>query len=367
MRVLAGLLLAAAALSGQGRWRLQYFFDEPRAELAIFDLQFVSPQRGVALATLRQGSKSRPFVLVSSDGGEHWDRVALKEGGRSVFLLNESVGWIVTDKGLWQTRDGGLSWVKVAPARDLLRVWFLDEERGWAAGLNKGAWETSDGGKHWNLLPVLGEVRATREFTAFEWITFVSGRHGLLVGSSVPPRARDSLLPDWMDPESAEARRQWPSLSILLETRDGGRSWKHSSTSMFGRITRVRLAADGRGLGLVEFQDAFRWPSEVFRLDWKTGHSERVFRRDDRAVTDVALPDNGPAYLAAVEPPGKLRPSPVPGRLHILRSDDLKTWLEMPVDYRAVARRAVLAGAGPGHIWVATDTGMILRLDHSGP
>ncbi len=366
MRALAGLLLAAAALSGQGRWRLQYFFDEPRAELAIVDLQFASPQRGVALATLRQGSKSRPLVLVTSNGGEHWDVVALKEAGRSLFLLNESVGWMVTDKGLWQTQDGGVSWAKRTPGKNFLRVWFLDEQRGWAAGLNKGAWETNDGGKHWSLLAVLDHVRATRENTAFEWITFVSGRHGLVVGSSVPPRARSSPLPDWMDPESAEARRQWPSLSILLETRDGGRSWKHSSTSMFGRITRVRLAADGRGLGLVEFQDAFRWPSEVFRLDWRTGQSERVFRREDRAVTDVALADGGAAYLAAVEPAGKLRRSPVPGRLHILRSDDLSTWVEMPVDYRAVARRAVLSAAGPKDIWVATDTGMILRLEQPG-
>ncbi|MCL6508106.1 MAG: hypothetical protein K6T59_13900, partial [Bryobacteraceae bacterium] len=73
------------------------------------------------------------------------------------------------------------------------------------------------------------------------------------------------------------------------------------------------------------------------------------------------------AYLAAVEPAGKLRRSPVPGRLHILRSDDLTTWSEMPVDYRAVARRAVLAAAGRKDIWVATDTGMILRLEEPGP
>jgi photosystem II stability/assembly factor-like uncharacterized protein len=367
MRALAGLLLAAAAVSGQGRWRLQYFFDQPRAELAILDLQFASARRGAALATLRQDGRIRPLLLVTRDGGGHWDLLPLKEAGRSLFLLNESTGWIVTEKGLWQTRDGGASWVKVAPGRNFLRVWFLDEQRGWAAGLNKGAWETHDGGKHWSLLPVLGEVRARRESTAFEWITFVSGRHGLLAGSSVPPRDLGSPLPDWMDPESHEARRQWPSLSILLETRDGGRNWKHSITSMFGRITRVRLAADGRGLGLIEFQDAFRWPSEVFRLDWKTGHSERVFRREDRAVTDVTLAPDGPAYLAAVEPAGKLRRSPVPGRLHILRSDDLTTWSEMPVDYRAVARRAVLAAAGRKDIWVATDTGMILRLEEPGP
>jgi hypothetical protein len=34
----------------------------------------------------------------------------------------------------------------------------------------------------------------------------------------------------------------------------------------------------------------------------------------------------------------------------------------MDVDYRAVARSLVLAGPDAGHLWAATDTGMILRL-----
>jgi hypothetical protein len=34
----------------------------------------------------------------------------------------------------------------------------------------------------------------------------------------------------------------------------------------------------------------------------------------------------------------------------------------MPVDYRAVARRVILAAASPDDVWIATDTGMILKL-----
>jgi len=37
-------------------------------------------------------------------------------------------------------------------------------------------------------------------------------------------------------------------------------------------------------------------------------------------------------------------------------------WREMDIDYRAVAQRAMLAVIDPQHIWVATDTGMILSL-----
>jgi hypothetical protein len=42
----------------------------------------------------------------------------------------------------------------------------------------------------------------------------------------------------------------------------------------------------------------------------------------------------------------------------------LKRWRETEVDYRATARRVVLASAGPEQLWAATDSGMILRLEH---
>ena len=38
------------------------------------------------------------------------------------------------------------------------------------------------------------------------------------------------------------------------------------------------------------------------------------------------------------------------------------TWTEMAVDYRAVAHRAILAGADEQNLWLATDNGMILKL-----
>jgi hypothetical protein len=46
----------------------------------------------------------------------------------------------------------------------------------------------------------------------------------------------------------------------------------------------------------------------------------------------------------------------------MLVSSNRKVWLEMDVDYRAVAQRAILAAPDAAHVWVATDTGMILNL-----
>jgi hypothetical protein len=113
--------------------------------------------------------------------------------------------------------------------------------------------------------------------------------------------------------------------------------------------------------------DSFEWPAEVYRLDLRSGKSESVFKKKDRLVTDAAIfadGADGRAFLAAAEPPGRLRSAPIPGKVRMLSSANLKDWVEMPVDYRAVAQSLVLAGPDAEHLWAATDTGMILRLSH---
>jgi hypothetical protein len=131
---------------------------------------------------------------------------------------------------------------------------------------------------------------------------------------------------------------------------------------MFGRITRSCFLPDGRGLGLIEFTDTFKWPSEVHLLDGTTGKSSIVYNSPDRAISDVLLLPSGTGYLAGVEVTGKLQHSPIPLALKILKSENLTDWHEMSVDYRATAVRTMLRAAGDGSLWVATDTGMILKL-----
>lgn len=363
MRLVAGLLTLAALASAAERWRLVYYYDRDGSELVFNDLQFPSAERGIAAGYILEGRRLRPAALVTGDGGRNWSLTEPPEVALSLFFLNETLGWMVTRKGLYRSEEAGRSWRKVPAPAGILRVYFLDEQRGWAVGLRKSVYATSDGGRTWKALPAAGEPKTTPGYTTYSWITFADARNGLISGWSRPPRRGEpGRLPDWMDPEQAQWRRQRPTLSILLDTRDGGATWRASVTSMFGQITRIRLAPDGRGLGLIEFPDPFDFPSEVFRLDWRTGHNQRVFRRSDRAVTDMALLPDATAYLAAVEPQGAKVRLPVPGKLKVLRSQDLADWQEMEVDYRAFARRAFLAVAGPGDLWLATDTGQILKL-----
>jgi hypothetical protein len=46
-----------------------------------------------------------------------------------------------------------------------------------------------------------------------------------------------------------------------------------------------------------------------------------------------------------------------------MKSADWSNWQEMEVDYRATAHRAMLSAVDDRNIWVATDTGMILKLE----
>jgi hypothetical protein len=166
-----------------------------------------------------------------------------------------------------------------------------------------------------------------------------------------------------MDPTKAKAVREVPHMSIVLQTKTGGEQWKESDSSIFGQITRVSMNTLDMALGLVEFRDEFNYPSEVYRIDMATGKSEMAYRDKARAITDIRLfPDSTRSLLAGFETSGPIFRSPIPGKLKVLTSSDNAHWTEMPVDYRAVARSAVLTGPDDKHVWIGTDTGMILKL-----
>jgi hypothetical protein len=113
----------------------------------------------------------------------------------------------------------------------------------------------------------------------------------------------------------------------------------------------------------VEFKDQFDYPSEVYRLDLTNGQNTLAFRAKDRAITDIhVFAGSTRGFLAGYETTGPVYRTPIPGKLKVLASDDLHEWKEMTVDYRAVARSAVLTGPDDKHVWIGTDTGMILKL-----
>ena len=349
------------AFGADAHWEMQYHYQQLNSTLTINAIVFPSATRGIVSGYITdRHDNAHAVVLVTSDGGQHWDETQVKEAGISLFFLDDSNGWMVTEKGLWQTVESGRSWTKVpkAPA-GLLRVWFLDSKHGFASGLEKRVYETNDGGTTWMLLPILSEIQGDPTYTTFGEIGF-SGSNGIITGWNIPPRPGG---PDWMEPERAARRRQIPTYGVMLETINSGKTWTKSEASVFGQVTRISMTGQGTALALTEYKDEFQFPSEVYRINLHTGSSESAFKAKDRAITDVRAFDGSTrGIIAGYEPPGTIYRSPIPGKLKVLTSDDFANWEEMPVDYRAVAHSAIITGPDEKHLWIATDTGMILRL-----
>ena len=365
-RPLATLLLLAGWVSPlpAQKWQVQYFYDKAKTTFQIADLQFPSPTRGIAVGVItNEKEHQEPTSVVTSDGGAHWQTVAIKEPPVSLFFLNENTGWMVTTKGLWQTSEAGRTWTKLPKIPNtIIRVHFLDEQHGFAIGSKKTALETHDAGITWQPLDLSATASGENiNYTAYTWIDFATPKVGLITGWNNPPNRYGPDLPDWVDPAVTLHQRVPPHITYTVATYVGAQTWKASAGSLFGVVTRVRLHADGTGLGLIDYGQSFRYPSEVYSIKWPPGTTHTVYRDSKFAVTDIWQASDGTAYLAGIVIKGQLR-SLIPTPVQVLTSKDLKDWKPIPVDYRAEATTAILAAAGDDNLWMATNTGMILKL-----
>ena len=356
--VLTGLIAAQPKLLS---WKVAYFHDEDFSLLSFHDIQFGGSDCIFALGTQVTKSKVKPVSVRSIDRGKTWILTALKDQARSAFFLSARLGWMVTEDGVERSNDCGATWERASKEKGLLRVSFRDEALGWAVGSPKKALATRDGGKTWTAIKPNSDPKSDPDRSVYAWVEFATDSFGIIAGWHSPQR-RAAQFPIWMDPESATNRRQWPSLTLMLQTIDGGTVWQGFTASLLGKMTRIRLAPSGAGLTLIEFDETFDYPSEVYRLAPEHNTISRIYRDKRHAVSDIALGRDGWTYLAGVQTQGTIR-LPVPGKVRILRSQDDKTWMEDPVDYRASANRVFLATAPDGRMMAATDTGMILRLE----
>jgi hypothetical protein len=338
------------------RWNIQFLYDRVGSNLAIEDLECPTAQHCVAAGLIddKKGHE-QGVVVVTSDGGLHWSQYEVKERPLSLFFLNDSTGWMVTDRGLWSTVEGGRAWTRVQTRKGVLQTWFMDPNHGYMLGIKGLIQETTDGGKTWVDLAVTGKPSDPNTSINYEIVAF-QGAHGVIVG------APDASAPVFSNPESNASGK----LSVL-ETLDGGKKWSYGAIPMLGELAQLKISDKGYVVSLILYADP-KYPvrSAVFKTQLGSPEGRVIFAERDRAATDVALLSNGGAIVVAIEPPGNSTQVPVPGKLKILESGNLKVWQEMDVDYRAIAQRAVIAAPDPEHMWVATDTGAILKLAVDG-
>jgi photosystem II stability/assembly factor-like uncharacterized protein len=111
-------------------------------------LQFVDDQHGWAVVATNLFESGQLFRTM--DAGTTWAHVEMAGSVDAIQFVSATHGWALTDKGLYGTTDGGVTWSPVGSRTSrLLDVQFIDDKTGWAIQADHALVQSSDGGVTW--------------------------------------------------------------------------------------------------------------------------------------------------------------------------------------------------------------------------
>jgi photosystem II stability/assembly factor-like uncharacterized protein len=235
----------------------------------IRDIIFLDEKNGwlvceVNLYELKTKDQPRAYLMRTTDGGEHWQRVDIKGIDvdarlvRAVFSSRQK-GWIFGEAGLiYMTDDGGESWKHLlSPTRHLLLGgMFVDEFRGWLVGAGGTIIQTSDGGETWYQAR-FPQASSPIRFAA---ACFVDNRLGWAVGSGGAVYRTDNGGRTWQPQETGidgdlldvkflNSRDGWAvgNEGMIISTNDGGQHWVVEKSGTDHPLERVFFVDRNRG------------------------------------------------------------------------------------------------------------------------
>jgi photosystem II stability/assembly factor-like uncharacterized protein len=105
----------------------------------------------ISFVSVQEGWMSRDdAILYTSDGGEHWRKIATLTDVSRIDFVSAKVGWAQSLNRLYRSNDGGKTWQQVYQlANREERIWgidFIDEQYGWVV-TNHANYFTNDGGR----------------------------------------------------------------------------------------------------------------------------------------------------------------------------------------------------------------------------
>ena len=150
----------------------------------------------------------------------------------------------------------------------------------------------------------------------------------------------------------------FPTLTVITETEDGGDTWTISYPTLPGDIRVYQQAAGGGGYALV-------WPvgkdmaSAIYRIEAGQNGTTCVFSIPGLVGTDLTVLGDGSVWLATVAEP----PYGTPREVRMLYSASGNAFTDTAIESGVTANNVVMTAAPGGTMWAATDTGKILKLN----
>lgn len=159
------------------------------------------PMRGVFFATAQAGQRTVAVgdhgLVVLSDDGQTFrqaQKVPTRSPLTSVHFYDAKQGWIAGHDGtILVTRDGGEHWEVLRQERGkdevLLSIWFANAQHGFAVGQFGLALETHDGGKTWEKRTLstqshVAEKHLIHLFAGRQGLLFIAAESGIIFRSA---------------------------------------------------------------------------------------------------------------------------------------------------------------------------------------
>ena len=204
---------------------------------------------------LKTKQEPRTYLMNTTDGGEHWERVTIRGADVDARLVRaffrpSGRGWTFGEGGvIYTSADAGANWVRLqAPTRHLLLgANFVDDDRGWFVGAGSTILQTSDGGETWHrsILPAAKGIRFTS-------LSFVNNRLGWTVGSGGSiyrtinggrtwQQQTSPVSADLLDVKFVNELEGWAvgAEGTVVHTIDGGLHWTVEPTGTTHSLERV--------------------------------------------------------------------------------------------------------------------------------
>lgn len=218
--------------NGGDDWTVEW----SRPALRFYDIQFIDPSTGWALAFNTDGGGS--VILGTEDGGITWPEQTVQTSQHLLALSLSDVnnGWAVGENGcIMRTEDGSLWFPEMWAGWTLYSVEFLDPRKGWAVGYSGLLITTDDGGANW-----LHQYCGVNTCSQLRDVDFVDTQRGWTGGDGIyrttdggaywahlPGLSASLWATSFVDENDGwiTGHSVQPFQSYVYHTPDGGGSW----------------------------------------------------------------------------------------------------------------------------------------------